>query len=85
MKPSQTLSPQQAIKAISPRDVTAVMFRFEALGAGVAFVKTAKVHARDALRQLIPGARVHFSAIDGGTVLISGPLRDGDAGDDDDE
>lgn len=85
MKPVETMTPKQALKAIAPGSVTAVMFRFEAIGGGVAFVKTPKVNARDALRMLIPGAKVRCQAFDrDGTVLISGPIpfSDGDGGDD---
>ena len=82
MKPSvTTLSPREAIKAISPGHVASVSFRFEALGGGVAFVRTAKVHAKAALRTLMPGARVHLTRLGSdGTVLISGPIpkRDDD-------
>ena len=88
MMPVETMSPKQALKAIAPTSVTVVMFRFEAIGGGVAFVRTAKVHARAALRALIPGAKVRFQAFDrDGTVLISGPIPKSDhvEGEDDDD
>lgn len=83
---TEKITAQQAIKAIGPGSVRSVMFRFEALGGGVAWIKTPKVHARAALRMLIPGATVHFHAYSNdGTVMISGPLHDEDRANDGDE